>query len=98
MSTLALEPTLNELAAIVAEKLTDRLSSIVARPIQRFVTIADAAIRVGVSEDSIRRLISTGKLTALRPIKGRIVLDVNQLDAHVLSSDSRPRKGRGYSV
>ena len=47
MSTLALEPTLNELAAIVAEKLVDRVAALVGRPIQRFLTIADAAIRIG---------------------------------------------------
>jgi excisionase family DNA binding protein len=61
----------------------------------RFLTLEDSAAYVGVSVESIRRMVSTGKLTALRPVKGRIVLDRLQLDSVVLSSDSRPRKGRG---
>jgi hypothetical protein len=43
----------------------------------------------------VRLLLSAGKLTPLRPVRGRIVIDRVQIDAFVLSADARPRRGRG---
>jgi hypothetical protein len=40
-------------------------------------------------------MISSGKLTALRPVKGRIVIDRDELDSVVRASTAAPRKGRG---
>jgi hypothetical protein len=80
---------------MIAEMVAKELRGLVDRRQQRFLTIEDAAIRSGLSQESIRRLLSSGKLTPLRPVRGRIVIDVNQLDSLILSSDSRPRKGRG---
>ena len=62
---------------------------------QRFLTVDNAATYSGLSSESVRRLLSAGKLTALRPVKGRIVIDRVQLDSFVLASDQRPRTGRG---
>jgi excisionase family DNA binding protein len=82
--------TLESLSAQVAE-LAARLDA----PAPRFLTVDSAARHCDVSADTIRRLLSSGKLTALRPVKGRIVIDRNELDDVVLSSNSRPRRGRG---
>ena len=60
-----------------------------------FLTIAAAEKYTGISEESIRRLISAGKLQALRPVRGRIVLDRVALDSFVLGCNARPRTGRG---
>ena len=61
----------------------------------RFVGIADAARRADLSPESIRRLISAGKLTAFRPVRGRVVVDVRALDSFVLNATAQPRIGRG---
>ena len=62
---------------------------------QRFFTIDGAARYAGLSAESIRRLLSAGKLQPLRPLKGRILIDRVQLDSFILSATSRPRTGRG---
>jgi len=62
---------------------------------QRFLGVADAGRYAGLSPESVRRLIASGKLTAYRPVKGRVVVDVRQLDALVLGSTAMPRTGRG---
>lgn len=64
---------------------------------RRFFSVADAAVYASLSEESIRRLLSAGKLTALRPVKGKISIDRQELDAFILSSTARPRIGRGLS-
>jgi len=61
----------------------------------RFLSVDLAATYCSMSPVSIRRLIAGGKLNPLRPVKGRIVLDRLALEAFVLSSNQRPRKGRG---
>jgi excisionase family DNA binding protein len=72
-----------------------KLLAIADRPKQRFFSIDHAAGYAGLSTKTIRRLLSSGKLRALRPVKGRILIDRDELDALVLSSDQRPRRGRG---
>jgi excisionase family DNA binding protein len=62
---------------------------------RRFLTVANAAQYADLSEESIRRLLASGKLTGLRPLKGRVLIDRRQLDALVLSSTTKPRTGRG---
>jgi excisionase family DNA binding protein len=61
----------------------------------RYLTIAAAAAYTSLSEDSIRRMLEVGKVTALRPVKGRILIDRQELDAAIRSSTATPRKGRG---
>jgi excisionase family DNA binding protein len=53
---------------------------------QRFVSIVGAAVRVGVSPTTIREWLKAGRLTALRPIGVKILIDVEQLDSLVLNS------------
>lgn len=62
---------------------------------RRFFNVDHAAAYADLSTESIRRLLSTGRLTALRPVPGRILVDRQQLDSLILSSTRRPRSGRG---
>jgi len=83
---------LDRLADILADRLASRLE---ANTTQRYLTVASAAVYSALSEDSIRGLLSGNKLTALRPVPGRILIDRRELDALLLSSTHRPRQGRG---
>jgi excisionase family DNA binding protein len=61
----------------------------------RFLTIDGAAAYTSLSSETIRRLIETGKLQPLRPVKGRIVIDRHALDQFITSSTKSVRRGRG---
>ena len=63
----------------------------------RFLGIGEAAAHVGLSDESIRRLIAAGKLTPLRPVRGKVLLDRLELENYVLNSTSIPRTGRGMA-
>jgi hypothetical protein len=65
---------------------------------QRFFGIARAAPYADLSQKSIRRLLATGKLTALRPVRGRILIDKRELDTLILGANRRPRTGRGLTT
>jgi|SRR6185369_10226171 len=62
---------------------------------RRFFTVANAAAYTDLSIESIRRLICSGKLTALRPVRGRILVDRQELEALVRASTAPTRTGRG---
>jgi excisionase family DNA binding protein len=62
---------------------------------RRFFGVEDAAVYTSLSAESIRRLLATGRLTALRPRRGRVLIDRRELDALVLGSTRRPTGGRG---
>ena len=72
------------------EALIERASS------RRFLTVRSAAMYTGLSEESVRRLVNTGKLKGYRPLRGRLLLDRRQIDAFILGSNRHPRNGRGY--
>jgi excisionase family DNA binding protein len=83
---------------VTLELLATKLDSVLERmaaPPQRFLTVDDTATYTGLSVESVRKLLAGGKLRALRPVKGRIVIDRNEIDSLVLSSDAQPRVGRG---
>ena len=61
----------------------------------RWLTIKGAAAHSSLSEESIRRMLSSGKLAAHRPVKGRILIDKNELDNVISTATKQPRKGRG---
>lgn len=67
----------------------------IAFPDKSFLTVKHAAEYSDLSPESIRRLVQSGKLTALRPVKGRIVIDRKELDTYIRSCDKRVRTGRG---
>jgi len=60
-----------------------------------FLTVQHAAEYSDLSPESIRRLVQAGKLTALRPVKGRIVIERKELDAYIRSCHKPVRAGRG---
>ncbi len=62
---------------------------------QRYLGVTGAARYSGLSEESIRRLLATRKLTGYRPIAGRVLIDRRELDALIRAADGRPRAGRG---
>ncbi|MGI6417254.1 MAG: helix-turn-helix domain-containing protein [Thermoguttaceae bacterium] len=85
-----------DLAATLAT-IRESLDALLARtgPKPRFMTISSAAVYSDLSQDSLRRLLERGDLVAHRPVKGRILIDREQLDAVILGSTTRPRVGRG---
>jgi excisionase family DNA binding protein len=53
----------------------------------RFVSLGGAARRSSLSVRTLRRLIRSGRLTALRPTGGvKVLIDVQQLDAMIRES------------
>lgn len=82
--------TLADLAARIAD-----LAEQIAAPPKRWFGVANGAAYCDLSEESIRRLLSSGKLTAHRPVKGKILIDRNELDSLILGATSTPRTGRG---
>lgn len=61
----------------------------------RFLTVEGAAAYSGLSTKSIRRLIARGELEAMRPVKGRVLVDRQAIDSLILGSTARVRCGRG---
>jgi excisionase family DNA binding protein len=87
---------LEDIASTLAVQIADRVAErIAAAASQRYLTVRHAAAYCDLSEDSIRSLLAGGKLTALRPVPGRAVIDRRELDALLASSTKRPRHGRG---
>lgn len=80
--------------AVLSAKV-DQLLRVARRADARFLSVAGAASYASLSEESIRKLLAAGKLTPLRPVRGRVVIDRHELDAFVLSCDQRLRRGRG---
>ena len=52
----------------------------------RYLPLQAGARRSGMSVMSLRRLIARKRLTAYRPVGGRILLEVRQLDEYVRQS------------
>jgi excisionase family DNA binding protein len=86
-----------EVGAELAEVILRRLDQLAERSQQprRFMTIKTAAEYADLSEDTIRRLLERGDLTAHRPVAGRVLVDREALDRLILGSTRRPRAGRG---
>jgi hypothetical protein len=62
---------------------------------QRFLGVNEAATYAGLSPASVRRLIAANRLTPLRPVRGKIVIDRRELENVILGSTTVPRSGRG---
>ena len=66
---------------------------------QRYVTYPQASAYSGLSERSLRRLAARGELAVYRPVPGRVVLDLRQLDAFIRSTGNRCiRRSRGWRL
>jgi excisionase family DNA binding protein len=83
---------LDNLADALADRLAERFAALAQR---RYMSVADAAAYTSLSTDAIRCLLARTKLTAYRPIAGRVLIDRLELDALMASSTRRPRRGRG---
>lgn len=88
-------PPIPETLAVSVADLDALVSRLLTRSDRRYMTIPTAAIYTDLSEESIRRLLSSGKLHGYRPVKGRILVDRVELDAVVKGATAEPRKGRG---
>ena len=83
---------LDALVDAVVQKLAERLASFSQK---RYLTVQHAAEYADLSADTIRSLLSSGKLTGLRPVPGRVLVDRRELDSLLQGSTKRPRRGRG---
>ncbi|HUT91325.1 MAG TPA: hypothetical protein VMY37_17630 [Thermoguttaceae bacterium] len=86
---------MDDLAEI--DRKLDAILERLASPPQRWLTVRSAAVYSDLSEDSIRRLIESDKLSVYRPVRGRMLIDRLELDQVILGSTTRPRKGRGMT-
>jgi len=83
-----------ELVAVPKADLTE----LIARATKRWMSVASSAEYADLSDESIRRLLSSGKLTPHRPVRGKILIDRRELDSLISGSTGRPRTGRGRQV
>lgn len=61
---------------------------------RKYITVAETAQFTGLSIGTIRNLLSMRLLTAFRPVPGRILLDLTEVDEFVRSRNG-PRSTRG---
>ncbi len=87
---------LMELVRELGQKFESLSASLASAP-RRYLTIKSAARYADLSEESVRRMISAGKLTAYRPVRGRVLIDRQEFDAAIRASVTKPRSGRGRS-
>ncbi len=78
----------------------DRFLSMEPEPVQRFMSVKQAAVYSGLSRDTIRGFVESGDLTALRPGggSGKIVLDREELDAFFSGSTRHPVNDRSAGL
>ena len=83
---------------VILADIAAKLDALIARDVQssvRWLDVEGAAAYCSLSTKSIRRLVSSGKLTPRRPVRGKILLDRQEIDAVVASATGSLRKGRG---
>jgi excisionase family DNA binding protein len=75
----------------------DAIAELLAKSINvaRWMSISDAAGYSGLSKRSLERLLAGGKLSAHRPVRGRLLIDRLELDSLIAGATAAPRKGRG---
>jgi len=62
---------------------------------KRYATVGEIADFTGLSEGTIRNLLATRERTAFRPVPGRILLDLREVETFVRNSaDRRSTRGR----
>lgn len=65
---------------------------------KKFLSIKSAAEYADLSQETIRKLLAMGKLTALRPVRGKILINRTELENLISSSTSTPRNSRGAAL
>jgi hypothetical protein len=88
----ALLTEIRDLLAALVERKPD------AGDVPRFFSVERAAAHSDLSPESIRRLLNAGKLTALRPVRGRVLVDRVQLESYIAGSAQTLRRGRGRRI
>lgn len=89
---------MSELAAVELAVISRiDLEKLIANVGATWLTIEAAAARSSLSKGSIKRLFSAGKLTAHRPVRGRVLIAHNELDSVIRAATSTPRVGRGLN-
>ena len=84
-----------DLAALTAavRELTARIDS---QGWPRWLSVACAVRYCSISEKSVRNLVVSGKLTPSRAVRGKVLIDKQQLDAALHAERGKKlRKGRG---
>ncbi len=61
-------------------------------PARRYLSVDETARYCGVSSKTIRRMLASGRLNALRPYARKVVIDIEELDAVVRGSAPRRRR------
>lgn len=64
----------------------------------RWQTLGVASEYASLSQASLRRLVAAGRLTAHRPVRGRVLLDQVEIDALIGGATAEPRTGRGRAT
>ena len=71
------------------------LLRILSKPERGYFFVKNGAIYSDLSEKTLRRFISSGRLKAYRPARGKILVKKKELDALIEQSTKPLRKGRG---
>lgn len=61
----------------------------------KYVSVKDAAVRSGCSENLLRRWIDSGQLIAYRPTPDKILISVEELDSRISAAANAPGGNRG---
>jgi excisionase family DNA binding protein len=63
---------------------------------RRYITVADAAEYLQISDRTVRRLIADGELTGYRMGRSRRVIrvDLNEIDEELMRPINEPRTGK----
>lgn len=78
------------------ERLLGELLARLEQPPQEYLSVKHAAVLCDTSDDSIRRAIAGGHITAYRPARGSVTVRVDELRAWLQSTgEIKLRRGRG---
>lgn len=80
---------------LTIEQLVRDLSAQITAGPARWLSVASAAEYSGLGQKTIRQLLAADKLTAHRPVRGRVLLDRQELDSLIATATNDVRGGRG---
>ena len=86
---------LEHLNKTVKLSLETALSRILAKPERGYLSVKNGALYSDLSEKTLRRFISAGRLKAYRPARGKILVKKTELDTLIQQSTKPIRRGRG---
>lgn len=86
---------LEHLNKTVKLSVESALSKILYKPERGFLSLKNGALYSDLSEKTLRRFISAGRLKAYRPARGKVLVKKKELEALIEQSTKPLRKGRG---